>query len=177
VMRNVKTIGTRWLTIVALGAALTACGSGDRELQAYIDEVKARPGGQIEPLPEVTPPPSFVYEAKNRRSPFVSDRRALAAANPNAVPGPDPDRPREFLEEVPLDTLTMVGTLSRTEGSSFGLVRDSEGRVHRVTVGNYVGQNYGRITEITDSEILLVELVPDTLGAYIERPAGIGLSD
>ncbi|MGW8368392.1 MAG: pilus assembly protein PilP [Gammaproteobacteria bacterium] len=176
-MLNAKTIGGRWLVIAALSTALAACGSGDRELQAYIDDVKARPGGQIEPLPEVTPPPSFAYEADNRRSPFVSDRRMQAAASANSVPGPDPNRPREFLEEVPLDTLTMVGTLSRSRGSSFGLVRDSEGRVHRVTVGNYVGQNYGRITAITDSEIRLVELIPDTLGAYIERPAGIGLSD
>lgn len=176
-MLKAKTIGARLLTVAGLTAALAACNPGDRELQAYIDDVKARQGGQIEPLPEVTPPPSFVYEADRRRSPFVSDRRARVAANANAVPGPDPNRPREFLEEVPLDTLSMVGTLSRNTGSSFGLVRDSEGRVHRVTVGNYVGQNYGRITSITESEIQLVELIPDTLGAFIERPAGIGLRD
>ena len=81
-----------------------------------------------------------------------------------------------FLEGEPLDALSMVGTLANNQGA-YGLVQDSEGLVHRVTVGNHMGQNYGRITSITESEIQLLEIISDGLGSYYERPASIGLSD
>ena len=167
----------RWLAVAAVAAGVSACGSGADELQAYIDEVKARPGGRIEPLPEIRPAPSFVYEAGNRRSPFMPDTPQQRVSNdPNAVQGPDPNRPREFLEQFPLDTLSMVGTLRGRTGS-FGLVQTADGLVHRVTVGNHLGQNYGRISAISESGIQLVEVIPDGLGGFIERPAGIGLSN
>ena len=70
----------------------------------------------------------------------------------------------------------MVGTLEFGRGA-FGLVQTSDGLVHRVTVGNHLGQNYGRITDISDAEIELVEIIPDGLGGYLERPAAVGLSD
>ena len=162
-------------TAASLALALSACGSGERELQAYIDDIKARPGAPIAPLPEVHPPPSFVYEADGRRSPFVPSAPERVAGQAAGI-GPDEDRPREFLEQEPLDSLTMVGTL-RNRAGDFGLVQDSQGRVHRVTVGNYMGQNHGKIISITDSEILLDEIVADSLGGYVSRPASIGLSD
>jgi type IV pilus assembly protein PilP len=70
----------------------------------------------------------------------------------------------------------MVGTLDAT-GSSFGLVQTRDGLIHRVRVGNHLGQNYGRILSITESEISLVEIIPDGLGGYLERAASVGLSD
>jgi type IV pilus assembly protein PilP len=153
---------------------VAACGSDNRDLQARIDEIKARPGGVIEPLPEVRPPPTYVYQADDRRSPFIPDapQRVLEASGV----GPDLDRPREFLEGLPLDALSMVGTLSNAQ-AAYGLIQDSDGLVHRVTIGDHMGQNYGRITNITDSEIQLLEIVSDGLGEYYERPAAIGLSD
>ena len=170
-------VGIRWVAVAALAALVSACGANMDELQQYIDRIKAQPGGRIEPLPEIQPAPSFVYVAGDRRSPFVPDLpQQRASNNPNAVEGPDPNRPREFLEQFPLDTLRMVGTLQGTAGT-FGLVQDSGGLVHRVTVGNHMGQNYGRISAITDSEIQLVEIISDGLGGFLERPAGIGLSD
>lgn len=169
--------GMRWLFAAGALMALAGCSSDMRDLQAYIDSVKARPGGRIEPLPEIRPAPTFTYEAGDRRSPFMPDTpQQRVSDNPNAVTGPNPDRPREFLEQFPLDTLHMVGTLD-AHGTSFGLVQTSDGLIHRVTVGNHLGQNFGRITSISDSEIELVEIVPDGLGGYIERPAGIGLTD
>ena len=167
----------RWLAVAALAALVSGCGANMDELQGYIDVVKARPGGRIEPLPEIRPAPSFVYVAGNRRSPFVPDLpQQRASSDPNAIAGPDPNRPREFLEQFPLDTLRMVGTLQGNAGT-FGLVQDSGGLVHRVSVGNHMGQNYGRISSITDSEIQLTEIISDGLGGFLERPAGIGLSD
>jgi type IV pilus assembly protein PilP len=96
--------------------------------------------------------------------------------NPNAVQGPDPNRPPEILEQFPLDTLSMVGTMS-DQRASYGLVQTTDGLVHRVTVGDHMGQNYGRIVSITDSEIRLVEIISDGLGGYLERPAAISLTD
>jgi type IV pilus assembly protein PilP len=175
-MSNHSTISARWLAMLSLTLALTACGSAERELQAYIDQVKARPGQPIEPLPEVRPPPSFVYEAGDRRSPFVPDVVEQSVAGQAAGIGPDRSRPREFLEQEPLDSLTMVGTLRDTRGY-YALIQDDEQLVHRVTIGNYLGQNHGRIMDITESEVFLDEIVADGLGGYVNRPASIGLND
>ena len=168
---------TRLLATIALAGALGACGRGNSDLQAYIDEVKARPGGRIDALPQVRPAPTFAYVAGDRRSPFMPDTpQRRVSDNPNAIEGPDPNRPREFLEQFPLDTLKMVGTLADRR-ASFGLVQTADGLVHRVTVGNHMGQNYGRIVGITDSEVQLVEIISDGIGGFLERPAKIALAD
>jgi type IV pilus assembly protein PilP len=70
----------------------------------------------------------------------------------------------------------MVGTLEQA-GAWFGLVQDNEGLIHRVQVGNHMGQNYGRILSITENQIALVEIIPDGLGGYLERPAAVSLRD
>lgn len=168
---------TGYVLMLTAATAVAGCGGDTRDLREYIDTVKARPGGRIEPLPEIQPAPTFVYEAGSRRSPFVPDTpQQRVSQDPNAVQGPDPNRPREFLEQFPLDTLRMVGTLNAL-GGEFGLVQTADGLIHRVSVGNHMGQNYGRILSITESEIQLVEIIPDGLGGFLERPAGIGLSD
>jgi len=147
------------------------------DLDSYINEVKARPGGRIEPLPEITPYEVFTYvaDAEGMRSPFVPDTPQAAGPAAGGA-SPDPDRPAEFLESFPLDTLRMVGTLDINE-TVYGLIQTSDGLIHRVVPGNYMGQNDGRITEITESEIVLVEIISDGIGGYIERDAAIGLSD
>ena len=161
--------------VLALGVA--ACGADMDELDRYINEVKARPGGRIDPLPEVTPYEIFTYvaDAQGLRSPFVPDTPQAAGAAAGGA-RPDRDRSREYLESFPLDTLGMVGTLHIGE-TMFGLVQTSDGLIHRVVPGNYIGQNDGRITEISDSEITLVEIISDGIGGYIERDAAVGLSD
>jgi type IV pilus assembly protein PilP len=164
------------VTLVALaiaGAALLAgCSSGQDELQQWIAEVKQRPGGRIEPLPEIKPYETFAYSDADMRSPFAP--AAPASAN-NGV-RPDTKRNREFLEQFSLDTLKMVGTL-KLEGRQFGLVQTKDGLVHRVLPGQYVGQNDGKIVSISDAKISLVEIVPDGMGGYMERPAALGLKD
>jgi type IV pilus assembly protein PilP len=176
-METRSVLSMRWIAAAIVAASLSACGGANSDLRAYIDEVKARPGGRIEPLPPVEPAPTFVYEPGVRRSPFMPDAPQRRVSNdPNSIEGPDRDRPREFLEQFPLDTLRMVGTLADRR-ASFGLIQTTDGLVHRVTVGNHMGQNYGRITAISDSEIQLVEIISDGLGGYLERPAAIGLSD
>ncbi len=163
------------LAITAVG--LVACGGDMDDLDSYINEVKARPGGRIEPLPEITPYEVFTYvaDAQGLRSPFVPDTPQAAGPAAGGA-SPDPERPAEFLESFPLDTLRMVGTLDINE-TVYGLVQTSDGLIHRVVPGNYMGQNDGRITDITESEIVLVEIISDGIGGYIERDAAIGLSD
>ena len=163
------------IAVLALG--LAACGGDMDDLDKYINDVKGRPGGRIEPLPEITPYETFSYVADEQgvRSPFIPD---TPQAGSSAASGtrPDRDRSREFLETFPLDSLAMVGTL-HIEEQMFGLIQTADGLILRVISGNYMGQNDGRITGISESEITLVEIISDGIGGYIERDAAISLSD
>lgn len=162
-------------SILLVAGLLAGCAAGvDDELLAYIDDVKARPGGRIEPLPQIKPYETFRYSAENLRSPFQPDRPEAPATF--AGPKPIKDRSKEYLEQFPLDTLAMVGTLER-EGRTYGLVQTQDGMVHRVRPGNYVGQNDGRIVAINGAGIRLEELVPDGIGSFYKRSAEIGLND
>jgi type IV pilus assembly protein PilP len=164
--------------ILATGLFLGACSSDMDDLDQYINEIKARPGGRIEPLPEITPYEIFSYAAdvQGLRSPFVPDSPQVAGGPGNGGTRPDETRSREFLESFPLDTLRMVGTLQLGD-TNFGLVQTSDGLVHRVIPGNYMGQNDGRIVAIRDSEIELVEIISDGIGGYLEREAAVALAD
>jgi len=176
---NNASLNIRNSLILALAIfGLAACGGDMDDLDQYVNEVKARPGGRIEPLPEITPYEVFRYlaDAQGVRSPFVPDTPQIATSGVDGGVGPDPDRSREFLEGFPLDTLRMVGTLDIGE-TMYGLVQTSDGLIHRVVPGNYLGQNDGRINDIGESEIELVEIISDGIGGYIERDAAISLSD
>jgi type IV pilus assembly protein PilP len=161
---------------IALLASLFLAGcSGDMdELQAKVTEIKNRPGERIEPLPEIKPYEPFSYNASNMRSPFVPTAPTRADAT-NAV-RPDVKRPREFLEQFPIDSMRMVGTL-QLQGRNYGLVQGKDGLVHRVLPGNFMGQNDGRIVGITSTRISIIEIVPDGVGGYIERPAALALTE
>ena len=152
--------------------ALAACSSADDELSRFIDDTKKQPGGRVEPLPEVKPYETFIYSAADMRSPFTPSTPGSSGLSSLR---PDAKRNREFLEQFPLDTLKMVGTL-RLADRMYGLVQTKDGLVHRVASGNYLGQADGKITEISPSKIALTEIVPDGLGGYMERPAALGLN-
>jgi type IV pilus assembly protein PilP len=162
------------LSLLALG--LSACGGGSDDLDAYINDIKKRKGGVIDPLPEITPYEVFNYLADKQgiRSPFTPDRPQSIGGNDG--PRPDDERSREYLETFPLDALAMVGTLHIDE-TMYGLVKTSDGLIHRVIPGNFLGQNDGQITRISESEIAVLEIISDGIGGYIERDAAVGLSD
>lgn len=151
-----------------------ACSSRDDDLSGFIAATKKEPGGRVEPLPEVRPYESFIYDAKSLRSPFTPGSPAGVAGVSSVRP--DSRRNREFLEQFSLDTLKMVGTL-KLGGRIYGLVETKDGLVHRVAEGNYLGQREGHITEILPSKINLIEIVPDGLGGYMERPAALALNE
>ncbi|MGQ0383581.1 MAG: pilus assembly protein PilP [Gammaproteobacteria bacterium] len=157
---------------VAFALALAGCSDGLDDLRVEIEKAKQRPGGRIQPLPEVKPYVSHEYQMADRRSPFL---QSLAGENASG-PRPDVQRPREYLEQFPLDTLKMVGTL-KLGGGNYGLVQTRDGMIHRILPGNHLGQNDGRVMSVTDARITLVEIIPDGLGGYLERPAALALAD
>jgi type IV pilus assembly protein PilP len=164
-----RILASRVALALLCAGLLTACSSGDADLNNFIRQVKAEPGGRVEPLPEIKPYEAFTYADQNLRSPFAPELTGVGAVRP------DNSRPREYLEQYSLDTLQMVGTLNMG-GGHYGLVMAGDGRVHRVVVGNHMGQNDGTITEISPSKIALTEIVPDGLGGYVQRPAALALS-
>jgi type IV pilus assembly protein PilP len=173
-MADSMTTVLRIAAAAAILATAAGCSDDTQQLRKQIDEIKARPGGRIEPLPEVKPYETFAYPSADQRSPFEPGVPA-SLAGPNAI-RPDSSRPREFLEQFSLDTLRMVGTL-KLQGRVFGLVQTKDGLVHRVLPGNHVGQSDGRITAIEEGKISLIEIVPDGMGGFIERPAALALSE
>ncbi len=159
---------------------LASCDQGLGDLQQYVQQIKSQPPGRIEPIPEFQPYQNFEYTSHDLRDPFrlVDFRRpeenpediALTATGPR----PDIDRVREPLEDFPLDTLRLKGTVTK-DGIKWGLIFAPDNTVHRVLEGNYMGQNHGRIILVSDEIIELTEIVPDGLGNYIERSSAVAL--
>ena len=166
--------------LLGIAGLLSACDQGISDLQVYVQQIKAQPPGRIEPIPEFQPYQNFEYASSDLRDPFrkLDFRRPDELPEDTAVAGtgirPDTDRVREPLEDFPLDTLRMKGTVTQ-EGTKWALVFAPDNTVHRVIEGNYLGQNYGRITSVSDQRIELTEIVPDGLGNYIERSTAIAL--
>lgn len=153
----------------SLAAALalfgaTACTGDMDELQQYVAQVKARKSSQIEPIPQIKQYEAFTYVPGNRRDPF----EPAPETNDNGL-HPDTNRNREPLEEFPLDSLRMVGVIDYNK-VLYALIKAPDNVIHRVTVGNYMGQNFGKIVKITETEIALDEIVPDGFGGFKEQP-------
>ena len=160
------------------GLLLAGCGQETSDLEAYIAQVQARPAPPLEPFQEPEDPPSHVYPDAPERDPFnrLSFREESRDAEVASGPRPDPDRPRENLEQFPLDSLRMSGLLEREE-ERFALVRDPQGTVHRVREGNYLGQNHGRIVDISERRVEVLELVRTGEQSWTEREAALSVRD
>ena len=167
------------LIVMTLGVFACSFGSNDDDLKKFIRDVKARPAGVIEPLPTFSTYESFTYSAAVLRSPF-DPPVDIAMRRPEGRTGedikPDFNRKKEYLESFDLSAVTMVGTLEKG-GTLWGLVRDGSGGIHWVTKGNYMGKNHGRIVATKENQIELLEIVSDGLGAWLERPRILALSE
>jgi type IV pilus assembly protein PilP len=168
------------LTLLTVTLLLAGCGDRMSDLRQYADQVKARKGGYVEPLPQVKPFETYSYADADKRSPFNPQLQNLNSPNlhgsGNSGIHPDFNRNREYLEQFPLDSLKMLGTLTE-EGTLWALVRDGDGIVHRVKTGNYMGQNFGKIISIDDSGLTLREIVPDGQGGWTERTTNVQLGE
>jgi type IV pilus assembly protein PilP len=160
---------------------LSGCGEDFGDLRQFVEQIRSKPPGRIEPIPEFQPYQNFEYTSQDLRDPFklVDFRRPelnqedIAALSSGLRP--DIDRVKEPLEDFPLDTLRLKGTIDDKEGIKWGLIFAPDNTIHRVIEGNYVGQNHGRIIAVSDQTIDLTEIVPDGLGNYIERSSAITL--
>jgi len=147
------------------------------DLTTFMDEARARPTGTIEPLPKFRAYEAFTYNAANLRSPFQPPIKAdlVNRQKGSRLVAPDETRPRQFLEGFNIEAFEMVGTMGNDSGT-FALLKGAGG-VYRVKVGDYLGRNNGRIISIDDSQVDVVEIVPDGEGAWLERPRSISLKE
>lgn len=168
------------LAIVLTGGLLVGCSSSvdTNDLKHFVDETLSKPRGRIEPIPVFKPYEFFSYSAAGMRSPFelpVIVDNTIALKSDMASVRPNLDRPREHLERFPIADLNMVGTMQSADGALWALVRDGGGGVVRIKTGHFIGQNHGRVTDISEYRINLIEIVPNGLGGWIERPRTLAL--
>ena len=180
------------LTVVVLAIlGIAGCVSSDiSDLETQVSKIMSKPGGPLEPLPEIKPYEAYVYEsgkseARNPFKRFYVVEQSLAIEESE---GPVDDglteemrneiqnRNREELERFELDSIKMVGTL-QNEDNHWGIVIDPDGIVHRVKTGNYIGLNIGKITSIEEEQIEVREIIKDNSGRYGERKALLPLTE
>jgi len=166
-------MNTTRLMIVACVALLSGCGAAShQDLREWMAEQGKGAKGRLDPLPTIRPYESFAYNAFDLPDPFKP--RKIEPNKSTSKLQPDLTRRREPLEAFPLESLAMVGTIEKGK-ALYALVKTPERDIYQVRQGNYLGQNYGVIVEISDSELKLKELVQDGAGDWAERSSALNL--
>ncbi len=170
----------KYLIALSFSALLLGgCQSGNQfaDLQEFMDQTRAKPRGQIQPLPKFVAYEAFTYSAAGLRSPFLPPVAVSIddEFSTETSVRPDANRVKQFLEGFDVASFRMVGSMSNEQGM-WALLRGADG-VHRVKVGDYLGTNHGRITDIDDQEIRIIEIVPSGKDVWVERPRSIGLTE
>jgi type IV pilus assembly protein PilP len=167
------------LAVAALGVGLAGCSGDQEELQQWMEQQRREAKPNVKPL---TPPKKFdpqPYAVGDRVDPFSMQKLTVAlkqeARQPNSLLSAELNRRKEPLEAYPLDSMTMVGSMTR-KGQPFALLR-VDNLLYQVKAGDYLGQNFGKITKITETEIALREIVQDAAGEWIERPTTLQLQE
>ncbi len=166
--------------VVSLTGVLFGCSGSNnhQDLLDYMDEVRARPKGEVEPLPTFSPYQSFNYSAMTYRSPFERPLKVVQRLSQSGQAGvkPDLNREKEYLETFNLSELKMVGTINQA-GVLWALIDDNAGAVHRVKDGNFLGRNHGKIILTTNSQMELEEIVSDGMNGWLKRPRTINIDE
>lgn len=166
----------KFIMILVTTTMLMACENGDySDLNEFINSAGNGLRGQVDPLPEVKIFKFFTYDASDIPSPFVPRKNEQAQSSNDGIK-PDLARRKEYLENFPLESLEMVGSLEQNE-IIYGVIKTPEGSLLRVSVGNYLGQDYGRIKQISESQIKLRELVQDGINEWTERVSTLMLNN
>ena len=165
---------SRFLGLLVMATLISGCQQNSmNDLQRFVDTAHKGKKPRVEPLPEIQPIEGFSYSAQSFPDPFnrqnLKPRRVVASGSGT---GPDKNRRREPLEQFPLDSLVMVGTLFR-EGEKRVIIKTPRGAVQTATIGNYMGQNYGKIINISEREVTVKEHVLSSSGVWVEREAAI----
>ena len=165
---------------IAAASVLSGCGDGGvQEVKQWMEEVRSQTPVSVQKLPAPKTFTPFTYTGKNEPDPYSPAKLSAALAklqgNSSSAIRPDLNRRKDPLENYPLDTIKMVGTLQKP-GLSYALLQ-VEKSVFQAKVGNYIGQNFGMITRITDTEVELKEIVRDAAGEWTERKAKLELQE
>lgn len=170
------------MALVCVASFLSACGASDQELQSWMTEQRSKSSARVNRLPEPTKFSPQPYTQEASVDPFNNQKLAQALKRDSsqssistALIAPEMARRKESLEASPLDAVVMVGSL-RKAGQPVALVR-VDNLLYQVRVGNYLGQNYGRITKVTETSLSLREIVQDAAGEWIERTATLQLQE
>lgn len=168
----------RPIVILALAClALVSCG-GDQhsDLRQFVKDSDNLPHGPIPSLPDVKPYEPFAYDAYDFIDPFKPRKIEPPKKAANGGLQPDLARRKEPLETYPIENLRMVGTLQQNK-TNYALVKGPDNNLFRVKPGNYIGQNFGLITAISESAIKVKEIVQDSTGDWAERESTLTLID
>ena len=167
------------LAVLVLGAGMAGCTENGVELQQWMQETKQSTKVSVPKLSEPKKFIPFLYDSKRSVDPYNPNKLLVALAraqgNSNSMLKPDMERRREPLESYPLDTLKMVGTRAKP-GTTYALLQ-ADKTVFQAKVGNYVGQNFGLVTKISDTGVELKEIVQDASGDWVERQAKLELQE
>jgi len=177
-MMAIRALSKALLLILVL--TLAGCGDSDiQELKQWMSDVKKQTPRAVQKLSEPKKFTPFTYDKKDDVDPFSPDKLLAALAKQRSSSGtglkPDLDRRKEPLESYPLDTIRMVGSLQQV-GLNYAILQ-ADKAVFRVKVGSYLGQNFGMITKITDTEVDIKEIVRDASGEWTEREAKLELQE
>ena len=155
---------------------LAACGGEEfQDLRDFVKNAGADLRGKVPPPPEITPYEPFSYvNATAIPDPFKPRKADIKNATRSGLNQPNLDRPKEELEEFPLESLKMVGYLQQSN-VGYAVIRSSDGKLHRIKVGNFVGMNFGQVISITDTDIKIKEMVQDSAGDWSERESSLQL--
>ncbi|MGQ8365978.1 pilus assembly protein PilP [Glaciecola sp. 1036] len=164
--------------LLPLVITLTACSADIDDLVVYTQQVRTNTQVNIEPYPKFEPLASVQYSAGDRRSPFRRSENRQPTAQVVQTPNcqqPNLQRRKQPLESYGLDALQMSGVFT-TNGKRFALIKANDGSLHRVSVGDYVGLFHGRVVQITKSEVVIKEMLPDGTGCWKSKTANLSMS-
>ncbi len=166
------------LSVCALMTCLTACSTQQEELQDWMNQERNQAKPMVQPI---APPQKFNpqrYEVTEAVDPFSTQKLTVAikqeASQPNSAVSAEFNRRKEPLEAFPLDSMKMVGSVRK--GGQYAILK-VDNLLYQVKVGDHLGQNYGKIMKITETEISLREIVQDAAGEWIERPTALQLQE
>jgi type IV pilus assembly protein PilP len=155
---------------------LAGCGGEEfQDLRDFVKNAGVDMRGKVEPPPEIKPYEPFTYENDaSLPDPFKPRKPDARNTSHTGQNQPNLNRPKEELEDFPLESLKMVGFLSK-KGINSAVIRSSEGKIYRIKPGNYIGLNFGQVTSVTETEVKIKEMVQDSVGDWSERESSLQL--
>jgi type IV pilus assembly protein PilP len=167
------------LILISFVLILGCSESNYSELESYVRDTSEKPRGRIKPLPEFLPYSAFSYSASALRSPFKSPIafEENIGHSLDSVEAPDLNRSKQTLEQYPLNELNLVGTLTNNIQGLKALIKTLSGSVHLLEQGQYIGKNNGRVINVAETKVDIIEIVPNGSGGWISRPQTMGINE